>query len=107
MSIKSILQVDPFPPTDIEAIAITNIGLMFAHIFILMFFIILMIYCMNKFKDYLTVLTVYSFALIIGMESLTHIHTPFSPMLEIFFLVFQTVLFLIASLKFYSINNKK
>jgi len=74
---------------------------MFAHILIILVMIILIIYAYRNLQDYLIIIIIYSFSLIIGMESLTHPHTPFSPMLEIFFLVFQSGIFILASLKFY------
>jgi len=102
----NLLQADPFPPTDIEAIAITNIGLMFAHIFVLLFLLLLMLYLFFKMpkdlKECLPILVVYMFSLLIGMESFGHLHTPFSPNFEFFFLVFQTSLFLLSSFTVYS-----
>lgn len=104
---KSILQGNPFEPTDIEAIAITNVGLMFAHILILLVLIILMIYSYRNLKDILPVIVIYGFSLIIGMESLSHIHTPFSPMIEIFFLVFQSTIFLLSAMNLFQKNKTK
>lgn len=99
----------PFPPTELEAEAITNIGFMFADVLIFIFLIVLMLYLFNKigsYKDSLPILIVYLFSLVIGMEGLTHIHTHFSPMLEIFFLMFQTSLFLLTSFRVYSNYNR-
>ncbi len=99
----------PFPPTESEAQAITNIGFMFADIFIFVFLIVLMLYLFNKissYRDSLPILIVYLFSLVIGIEGFTHIHTHFSPMLEIFFLMFQTSLFLLTSFRVYSNYNK-
>lgn len=90
---------DPFEPTEFEAVAITNVGLMFAHILVLLILICLMIYLYQKMQVMVVVVAVYAFSLLIGLESLTHVHTPFSPTLEIFFLVFQSVMILSIALE--------
>ncbi len=102
---KSIFQGNPFEPTEIEAIAIMNVGLMFAHILILLFFILLMNFLVRK-KDYIPVLITYLFSLLVGMESLTHLHTPFSPSLEIFLLIFQTGVFITYVLKIQELKKE-
>ena len=106
---KGILQPpgNPFPPTIIEAEAITNIGFMFGHLFVLVFFMLLMLYLFMKIINFLPILVVYTFSLLIGMESFTHLHTTFSPLLEFFFLMFQTTLFLLASFNVYDNKIKK
>jgi len=102
------LQAEPFPPTDIEAVAITNIGLMYAHIFILIFLLLLMLFLYLKsskeLKEGLPILVIYLFSLLIGIKSFEHPHTPFSPLLESFFLIFQTVIFLLTAFNVY--DNK-
>lgn len=104
---KGLLQGNPFEPTDIDAIAITNVGLMFAHILILILLMVLIIYCYRNFKEYLITIVVYSFSLWIGMDSLTHWHTPFSPLIEIFFILFQTAIFITMSIDLYTTNKKR
>ena len=97
----------PFEPTEIEAIAIINIGLMYSYILFLIFFMSLMLYCYRKIKDILPIIVVYMFSLILGMDGFVHNHvlTEFSPMFEIFFIVFQSIIFLLASLD-YNENRK-
>lgn len=95
----------PFEPTDIEAVAITNIGLMFAHISILVLLLILMIYYSKRIKYYPTLITIYLFSLILGFESLTHPHTPFSPYFEIFFIIIQTVLFIQSAMDYIQLKK--
>lgn len=80
---------------------------MFAHIIIIFVLIILMLYSFRILKSYLIIIIVYSFSLIIGMESLTHPHTPFSPMFEIFFLIFQSGILILSSLKLYETKKGK
>ncbi len=96
----------PFPPTEVEAEAITNIGFMFADILIMLIFIILMIYLYRKINDILPIIVVYLFSLLIGIEGLTHIHTHFSPSIELFFLLFQTSIFVLAAVKTFKTNKK-
>lgn len=97
----------PFEPTEIEAIAITNIGYMFGHLFVLVFFMLLMLYLFMKIVNFLPILVVYTFSLLIGMESFTHLHTAFSPLLELFFLMFQTTLFLLTSFNVFENRKRK
>ena len=106
---KGILQPpgNPFPPTIIEAEAITNIGLMFAHLFILVFFLVLMLFLFMKIVNFLPILVVYMFSLLVGLDSFTHLHTPFSPLFEIFFLMFQTILFLLTAFNVYDNKIRK
>lgn len=99
-------QPPPFEPTEIEAIAITNIGFMFADIFIFIIFIILMIYFSKKLKYYPSIITVYLFSLVIGFEGLTHVHTHFSPYLELFFILFQTSIFIKIAIDYYTIYKE-
>ena len=106
---KGILQppTNPFPPTIIEAEAITNIGYMFAHLFVLVFFMLLMLYLFMKIVNFLPIIVVYAFSLLIGLHSFEHLHTTFSPLLELFFFMFQTTLFLLASFNVYDNKIKK
>lgn len=108
-SILPIINQPPFEPTEIEAIAIINVGLMYSHIVLLFFFIIIMIYAYKKIKGILPIMVIYLFSLIFGMEAFVHNHvlTEFSPMLEIFFLLFQTSIFLQASIDYYTLNKRK
>lgn len=100
-------QPPPFEPTEIEAVAIIEIGFMFAEILILVLFMFIMVYLYKKMtrKGYLPILIVFLFSLLIGFESLTHFHTHFSPYFELFFLLFQLSFFLLSVLEYY--NYKK
>lgn len=98
----------PFP-TSTEPQAIIDVSFMFADILLIMFLICLMLYLFNKlssYKDSLPLIFIYLFSILIGMEALEHFHTHFSPTLEILFIMFQTIIFLLASFKVYS-NYKK
>lgn len=61
-------------------------------------------YTFVKKFDFILGLVVYSFSLVIGMNSLEHSHVPFSPMFEVFFMIFQTSIFLLISFNVY--DNK-
>ena len=106
---KVILQPpgNPFPPTIIEAEAIINIGLMFGHILILLVITILMIYYSKRTKNYITIIIIYLFSLVISVDSFLHIHTPFSPMFEIFILLFNSSLFIHSAIDYYTLEKKK
>lgn len=54
---------------------------------------------------FLIILCVFSFSLIIGMISIRDGSIPFSPYIQMFFLLFQSILFTIGSLEVY--NDKK
>lgn len=101
------LHQPPFEPTEIEAIAITNVGYMFGQFLVLIFFMLLMLYLFMKIVNFLPILIVYTFSLLIGLESFTHLHTTFSPLLELFFLMFQTTLFLLASFNIFESRKRK
>jgi len=92
----------PFPETETEILEATFTTI---HFVILFFLIILLIYCFKVIRNILPIITVYAFSLIIAMESLTHSHFPISPMFEIFFMIFQTSIFIVSALDYY--NNKK
>ncbi len=98
---------NPFPPTIIEAEAIINIGLMFGHILILLVITILMIYYSKRTKNYITIIIIYLFSLVISVDSFLHIHTPFSPMFEIFILLFNSSLFIHSAIDYYTLEKKK
>ena len=83
----------------------TEVPLIFIHIFILVLFIVLMIYTYKSIKEFLIIVIVYGFSMIIGFEYMIHGHPPFSPMIEIFFLLFQSGIFLLSSLEY--IENYK
>lgn len=66
----------------------------FINVFILIFFIGLMIFAVYKFRYFLVILTIFLFSLIIGIDSISINETPFTPYLQIFFMIFQTLIFI-------------
>ena len=86
----------------------TEVPVIFIHIFILVMFIVLMLYIYKNIKEMLIIIIVYGFSLIIGIEYLAHGHPPFSPMIEIFFILFQSGVFLQSSIEYFeNYKNKK
>jgi len=73
----------------------------FLNIFILIFFIGLMLILYYKIRIFIYILTVFLFSIIIGMTSITMYQTPFTPYLQIFFMLFQGIIFLKFSLEVY------
>ncbi len=97
--------VNPFPPTENVALAITNIGVMFVHFFILVMYMVVLFRLMKNDKLVIPFLITYMFSLLVGVESLYHSHLPFSPTFEIFFLTFQTGIFITYALENYKIRK--
>lgn len=68
-------------------------------LFAIIFLFMLMIYCYMKIRVFLVILVVYIFSLVIGVVSFNESVIPFTPFLQIFFLVFQTIIFIIVCLE--------
>lgn len=66
---------------------------------ILIFFIILALYCYIKVRRWLLSFTIFVFSLIIGVYSFNEANLPFAPMFQIFFLFFQVVIFIIITIE--------
>lgn len=86
-----------------EGESIIEVGVMFASIFILVFLIVLMWYFYTKYKanqiKFLIVLVVFLFSIVIGMGSITSLSIPFSPYFQLFFLLIQTIFFILSALE--------
>jgi len=85
-----------------------NIMAPFLVIFILIILIILMLFLYLKPFDYnyLIILTIFLFSLIIGVESMGYEYIPFNPWLSIFFILIQTIIFFISSIKVFENNMR-
>lgn len=70
--------------------------------FLVIFFLIimmgLMIYLYMKARIFPIILIVFLFSLIFGMLSISYELLPFNPFISIFFILFQTIFFLITSI---------
>jgi len=62
-------------------------------ILILFSFIVLMLYFYTQIKRLLPIIAIYLFSIIIGMYSMSLIDFPFTPMFQLFFILFQSILF--------------
>ena len=102
-----IFQGQPeFPFSGSEAEAIIELGLITFHFIIMLFLIVLLMYILIKNIKYgfLPSLIIFGFSILIGMTSLEHPHLPISPLVEIFFMIFQTSIFLLISFNEYNNN---
>ena len=97
-----ILQVNPFPECESEAQAIILMSFMFASILILIFLMLSMLYLYKKYKEkFELIVSVFLFSLIIGIDSLSYT-IPFTPYIQLFFLLFQTIFFISFSIDYYN-----
>lgn len=71
-------------------------------LFALFILIIIMIVLFKYLRVFLVILVVFLFSLVIGMIAIEDGSIPFSPYLQMFFMVFQGVVFLITSLGAYT-----
>jgi len=99
--------VDPFPDPTHAGQEIENVGIIFSHISVIFFLIILMLYLYMKVKDILPLILTYLFSLLIGFICLTYPFMPFTPYFSLFFIFFQSIIFLIAGLDYYEGFKKK
>lgn len=58
---------------------------------------VIMIYCYLKIRIFLVILVIYLFSLVIGVLSFNESIIPFTPYLQIFFLLFQTTIFFLVA----------
>ncbi len=97
---KNLLQANPFPPPEYAGEEIIQIGLMFGCMTVIIFLMLLMIYAYRKLQILPVIITIYSFSLVIGMICIgSNVYTPFEPYCGIFFLVFQTSMFITIALE--------
>lgn len=94
---------NPFNDCECEAEAILIVGYLFGSIILLVLLMVLMIYFYVKIVKILPMLIIFLFSIVIGMISFTGSIFPFSPWFQLFFILFQTILFY---LKLEKINFK-
>lgn len=71
------------------------------NIFILVLFIALMLIAYYKIKRFIVVLFIFLFSLIIGVLAISTVELPFNPYLPIFFMLLQTIFFIMFTLEVY------
>lgn len=92
------MPANPFPECECEAEAIVNIGWMFATIGLVLLLMVVMLYLYVKMREFLPILLVFLFSLIIGVQSFSVSRIPFTPSFQIFFIMFQGIIFLMTSM---------
>ena len=65
----------------------------------LIILIILNLYCYLKVRRFLINLVIYAFSLIIGFNAFNESTIPFTPYIQIFFIMFQSTIFLIMAIE--------
>ena len=73
--------------------------------FAILFLFALMLFCYIKIRVFLVILVIYLFSLVIGITAFNESVIPFTPFLQIFFLVFQSIIFIIVSIEVFSKNE--
>ena len=73
----------------------------FIALFVLIILMILMLILYLKIRIFLAILLLFLFSLIIGINAMSYEFIPFNPYLSIFFMLFQSVFFLMTSLQLY------
>ena len=96
------MPADPFPECDCEAEAIRLIGFMFGTITIMILLLVLMIYFYVKVRKFLPILVIFLFSLIIGMTTFSSFSIPYYPWFNLFFILFQSIIFMLTSLDLYN-----
>ena len=85
--------IDPFPDPTHAGQEIEFIGVMFASILGLVIMMILMIYAYKKIRRFLPVLIIFLFSIVLGMMAMSVLGIPFTPWFQLFFILFQTIIF--------------
>lgn len=73
----------------------------FLAMFILVILLVIMLVLYLKMRLFLPILVVFLFSLIIGINSMSLEYIPFNPYVSIFFILFQSVIFIETSLQQY------
>jgi len=77
-----------------------DFGLPILSLVILVMMMLFMLYFYTKVKKMVFVLLIYVFSLPFGLISLGEYNIPFSPWFQLFFLMFQTIIFFMSAMKF-------
>lgn len=64
----------------------------------IVFLTMLMVFCYLRMRVFVLMLIIFVFSLIIGVNSMSETIIPFTPYLQLFFLLFQTTLFVMVSI---------
>lgn len=61
--------------------------------FVMLFLVMLMIFCYMKLRVFYIILLIYLFSIIIGVMALSDPYVPFTPYFQVLFILFQTMIF--------------
>lgn len=75
--------------------------------FAIIFLFGLMVFCYLKIRVFVLILGIYLFSLVIGFNAMSESVIPFTPYLQIFFLIFQTIIFVLVSIDTFKNENKR
>lgn len=76
-------------------------------VIIIIFLMLLMVYLYRKVGIWYLSLGILMFSIIIGINSLSFNSIPFTPYFQSFFILFQTIIFLIHSIEMYKFRQVK
>ena len=94
---------NPFPDIECQCQAIIRMSYAGFSILIMVLLMVLMVYFYTRhtYKYFLPILTVFLFSLVIGMLSISSLGIPYTPWFQLFFILLQSVFFIINSLEFF------
>ena len=91
-----------------ETLDLNEILTPLVSVLILILLMVLMVLVYMRLRVFLIILVIFLFSLVIGYYSLeTSADIPFSPYLQIFFMVFQTVFFTLTTIKMFYYKGGK
>jgi hypothetical protein len=99
--LNNILQ-SAFNNTYVPSLNIDAWIIPFLEFFFLMILLLIMVYLYRKMRVWLLILTVFLFSLVFGMISIMSFAIPFSPYIQIFFMLFQSIVFFQTSLEVFN-----
>jgi len=88
-----LFQANPFPECDCEAQAIILMSYIAFSIIFLVILMVLMMYFYKKVRRLLPIIVIFLFSIIIGIYSISIVGLPFTPWFQLFFILFQSVIF--------------
>ena len=87
------MPANPFPDCVCEAEAMLIIGYMIGTIILMLFLIVLMLYFYKSISNLLPTLVLFLFSIVFGMLSFSGSFLPFTPYIQLLFILIQTVFF--------------
>ena len=76
-------------------------------VFILIILMVIMLIVYVKLRIFLVILVIFLLSLIIGITSIMDYSLPFSPYLQILFILFQSVIFIITSIGVFTYGKER